>query len=249
MDDANVNENLKKYASTVNHNNFARSLWYNNEIIAIYEIIQTRFEASKLRLSLCGLLDYFQIEYFNERVLDYGLNHISYALLSDHEPLITAYAALRYQRGRNAELSMDEMVEIGESPIWCNTVQHFMVGHMAGVEKNLNIIETLTLPKLARDEQGLIDDYQFYRALYLRDKGKLEEILDKLVSPAIHQRRNDSPVLNQYLSHPAVGYAKLAWRLGLQVEVKSHLVPSTLLPVQPNDEYPIRYDFLKEVIL
>lgn len=224
------------------------NLWYCDEAEAILSIIKNKIELSKSFFSSCAQLDFFTVSKYNERILDYSLNHVSYALLSDNEQLINAYASLRYQRGLNAELSMDEMVEIGESPIWCNTVQHFMVGNQQGVEKNLNILETLTLPKLEKSHQGLLDDYQYYRALYTRDKNKIEEILDKLVSPVIHRRRNESPVLNQYISHPALGYAKLAWRAGLQVEVNSPLVPRALLPIQPNPDYSVRYDFIKGII-
>ncbi|MFC4263902.1 Imm49 family immunity protein [Ferruginibacter yonginensis] len=50
----------------------------------------------------------------------------------------------------------------------------------------------------------------------------------------------------QYVSFPALGYAKLAWLKGIEVEVKSHLVPKELLPIQPLEKYEIPYDFLKE---
>lgn len=202
--------------------------------------------ASKRHFYVCGLLDEFQISLTNYRFFDYGLHHISYAVLSDNEPLIERYANLRYQRGANAELSMDEMVAIGELPIWCNTVQFFMANDNEGVERNLNIIETKTLKNLPKKEEGLKDDYEFYKALKLGDKAKMEEVLEKLVSPKIHKKRNDNPILNQYISLPALGYAKLAWRKGIEVEVNSVLVPKELLHIKPLDNYEIPYDFLKE---
>lgn len=218
-------------------------LWYKYEIFAVRNIQSKEFKQHSF---VCGLLNEYSLLKFNERFFDFGLGRISYALLSDNEPLIKRYATLRYQRGANAELSMDEMVAIGELPIWCNTVQFFMANDNEGVERNLNIIETKTLKNLPKKEEGLKDDYEFYKALLNGDKAKMEEVLEKLTSPKIHKKRNDNPILNQYISLPALGYAKLAWRKGIEVEVKSPLVPKELLPIAPLDNYEIPYDFLKE---
>ncbi|MDR3236012.1 MAG: immunity 49 family protein, partial [Prevotellaceae bacterium] len=211
--------------------------------LGIYNMSKSEFSLVKQNFSICALVDEFRVIEFNNRFFDYGLHHISYAILSDNEPLIQRYAMLRYQRGVNAELSMDEMVESGDIPIWCNTVQFFMANDNAGVERNLNIIETKTLKKLPKRELGLIDDYEFYKALLASDKKKMEEILEKLTSPKIHKQRNDSVILNKFISLPALGYAKLAWRKGIEVEVKSKLVPKELLPIVPNEHYDIPYDF------
>lgn len=220
-------------------------LWYKHEIFAINSLVLGNFQELKKFSNNCGLLNEYAVLNFNERFFDYGLGRISYVLLSDNEALIQRYAKLRYQRGVNAELSMDEMVAIGELPIWCNTVQFFMADDNAGVERNLNIIESKTLKSLPKKEEGLKDDYEFYKALHNGDRAKMEEVLEKLVSPKIHKKRNDNPILNQYISLPALGYAKLAWRKGIEVDVNSDLIPNELLPIQPLDNYEIPYEFLK----
>ncbi|CAM3152371.1 immunity 49 family protein [Flavobacterium frigoris] len=221
---------------------------YYHLLLAIQGIKANNVIDVKHHFFVSAFIDELQINRFNSRLLDYGFRSISYVLLSDNEALIQRYAKLRYQRGVNAELSMDEMVAIGEIPIWCNTVQFFMANDNIGVERNLNIIETKTLPKIPKKEEGLKDDYEFYKALHTEDKAKMEEVLAKLVSPKIHKKRNDNPILNQYISLPALGYAKLAWRKGIEVEVNSPLVPKDLLPIKPLDNYEIPYDFLKENI-
>lgn len=222
------------------------NLWFCEESFSINYINEKSILNAKQSFNNCALLDIYRLNRFNDRFFDYGLHHISYAILSDNEALIQPYAKLRYQRGINAEMSMDEMVAIGELPIWCNTVQFFMANDDEGVERNLNIIEIKTLPKLSKKEEGLKDDYEFYKALYSSDRAKMEEVLDKLVSPKIHKKRNDNPILNQYVSLPALGYAKLAWRKGIEADVNSPLVPKELLPIQPLDQYDIPYEFLKE---
>jgi hypothetical protein len=42
------------------------------------------------------------------------------------------------------------------------------------------------------------------------NKGLMEELLEKMTSPKFHKIRNDNPVISQYISMPALGYAKLA---------------------------------------
>lgn len=239
-------QQILKYKDTVSLKNVASSLWYDNEVIGVFELTKDKLYDVKLRFFNCGWLDEYVIKNFNSRIFDYGLHHISYAMLSDNEEMIQRYAKLRYHKGANAELSMNEMVALGESPIWCNTIQCFLENNIEGVERNLNIIETKTLPRLPKKEEGLIDDYNLYKALLAEDKTKMEEILEKLVSPKIHKKRNDNPILNQYISLPALGYAKLAWRKGIKVEIENPLIPKALLPISPLGKYAIPYDFLKE---
>ena len=211
---------------------------------AVKSIKDKDFQKSKQHFFTASLIDELRISKFNDDQLNYGLTFTSYPILSDNELLIQRYAKLRYQPWGKMK-GMDENVLLGNGDVWSNTVQFFMANNNEGVEKNLNIIETKVLNSLPKKEEGLKDDYEFYKALHNGDKAKMEEILEKLVSPKIHKKRNDNPILNQYISLPALGYAKLAWRKGIEVEVQSNLVPKELLPIQPLDNYAIPYDFLK----
>lgn len=66
----------------------------------------------------------------------------------------------------------------------------------------------------------------------------------------MHKLRNKhNLLLNEFISHPALGYAKLAWLKGIEVEVESSLVPKELLPVQPLGRYINEYAFLDEIKL
>lgn len=247
------NEDSKIWLRKLDYNEESRKKFsgnfnYYHILLSINALKSDHINEMKQHFYTSSIIDEIQITKYNNRLLDYGLRSISYSILSDNEPLIQRYAKLRYQRGANADLSMNEMVAIGELPIWCNTVQFFMANDNEGVERNLNIIETKTLKSLPKKEEGLKDDYEFYKALHNRDKAKMEEVLEKLVSPKIHKKRNDNPILNQYISLPALGYAKLAWRKRIEVEVNNNLVPKELLPIKPLENYEIPYEFLKENI-
>ena len=214
---------------------------------AVMAIKDKNWSNSKQHFYTASLLDEIAVAKFNSNQFSFGLRLIAYPILSDNNELITRYSKLRYQPWGKMK-GMDENVSLGKSEIWCNTVQFFMANDNVGIERNLNIIETKTLKKLPKKEEGLKDDYEFYKALHSCDKAKMEEILEKLVSPKIHKKRNDNTLLNQYISLPALGYAKLAWRNNIEVEVSSNLIPKELLPIKPLNNYEIPYDFLKEIV-
>jgi len=211
---------------------------------AIKCIAEKDFLKSKQHFYTASLLDELRIVKFNDDQLSFGLGFTGYPILSDNEDLIQRYSKLRYDAWGKMPGMVDNVLK-GKSDIWANTVQFFMANDKEGIERNLNILETITLKKLPKNQQELIIDFTFFKALHERDKLKMEEELEKLVSLKIHKKRNINEVHAQYVSLPALGYAKLAWRKGIEVEVNSPLVPKELLPIQPLDNYEIPYDFLK----
>lgn len=214
-------------------------------------LIKNDLTKSKMYFSTGAYIDIYLTRNYNKshsRFLDFDIPRGLFPVFTDNELMIDVYSKLRYQKSGDAELSMDEMVLQGESAVWCNTVQMFMSNDIQGVERNLNIIETLTLPKLPKNQQELKIDYEFYKALLSKDKAKCEELLEQLVSPKIHKKRNDNAILAKYVSQPALGYAKLAWRQGVEVKVDSPLIPKDILPIEPLDHYEIPYDFLRDEI-
>ncbi|WKB81261.1 immunity 49 family protein [Cellulophaga lytica] len=213
--------------------------------MAVYEILNGNISKAKQHFHTASLLDKLRIEKFNDTMFDYELSAVTYPILSDNNELIKAYSKLRYQSYGQRQ-GMDENVKKGGDPVWCNTIQMFMVNDLESVERNLNIIETISLPKLSKKEELLKIDFEYYKALFNKDKRKCEELLEQLVSPKIHKKRNINDVLAQYVSQPALGYAKLAWRLGIKVEVNSPLIPKEILPIEPLDNYEIPYDFLRQ---
>ena len=237
---------LLEEGKVVSFKNLCDSLWYKYELFIVHAIgIEKSYTRAKLNCYIAGKLNKYNVLKNNSRLFDYGLPQVCYVLLSDHEALIQRYAKLRY-KAHGQIPDMDTRVLKGESPIWCNTIQFFMEDNMEGVKRNLDILEAITLKKLPKKEELLKIDYAYYQALLDKDKAKCEELLAELISPTIHKKRNDNPILNQYISQPALGYAKLAWRQGIKVEIDTPLIPKELLPIKPNDDYPIPYDFLKE---
>ncbi|MRJ11070.1 hypothetical protein EDL98_08255 [Ornithobacterium rhinotracheale] len=246
---------IKKFIDS-DKEHLCRSLSSKNVLFGINSLAEDRIIEAKQFFFNVSLLDVYIVLNFNDRFLDYGIPKVTFTLLSDNwKYLQNIYSKLRYnsfyiddKTNKEIPITMDEMVLQGESAIWCNTVQFFMANDIQGVERNLNIIETLTLPKLPKNQQELKIDYEFYKALLAKDKAKCEALLEQLVSPKIHKKRNVNDIHAQYVSFPALGYAKLAWRQGVEVEVKSSLIPKEILPIAPLDNYKIPYDFLKDEV-
>jgi hypothetical protein len=212
--------------------------------MAVQSMVNQDYSGAKQHFFTAALIDKLRVEEFNDNLFDFGLPYVVYPILSDNDHLIESYSRLKYrQSGKLA--GMEENVLNGEDAIWCNTVQLLMGNDILGVKRNLSIIEKVTLQKLAKNQQELIIDYEFYKALLAKDKSQCEKLIEQLLSPQVHKKRNINNVLSPYVSQPALGYAKLAWRLGVEVEINSPLVPKALLPIEPLDHYEIPYDFLK----
>lgn len=235
------------------------SMWmdrlkYDNLIFAIYSLYEEQdLNKAKQYFYNYGLLDAFDIREFNSNQFTYDLHSIGYAMLSDNLSFVREdYANLSFTDfyiDENTEdtiyRTMEEHVLDGDDGcVFVHTMQQFLLGNEDLVRRNIEIIERVRLgPKNKNNSKQY--DVNFFKGLLDRDKSRCEAILNDMVSPKIHQRRNIDPLLKKYVSMPALGYAKLAWILGVEVEVKSKLIPKELLPIRPLDHYDIPYEFLK----
>ena len=222
-------------------------------IFALYSFFEENdISKAKQHFYICGLLDAFRITAYQDKLFDYDLMSIGYAMLSDNTAFINnTFAKLSYQSTylddlteKPVPITMEENVLAGEAAIFTHTVQQFLLGRNDLVERNLAIMERVWFNK-PNENSTLQYDVRFFKALYLKDLMECETVLKEMVSPKIHQKRNDDALLKKYISMPALGYAKLAWIMGLEVDVKSKLIPKELLPIQPLDNYEIPYEFLK----
>ena len=224
-----------------------RSFTYDYEYLAVYAISKKDWQLTKQHFFTSGYMALIAVDVFGSDMFSYALGSEAFPLLSDNEQLIKGYAKGTYGK-RGKMNSMPEDVEAGKGGVWVYAVQQFMLNNTSEIERVLNILELKGLKNLRRNEQELRFDYEFYKALFARDKAKMEEVLEALTSKKVHKKRQPSAIMAEYISYPAVGYAKLAWRAGIEVECSSPYVPKELLPIEPLAEYKIEYDFLKEFI-
>lgn len=197
------------------------------EIYAIKSIfIDHDLSMAKLCFYRFGMLSELAISKYNERSLEYGMHDFAYVLLSDCQELIMRYANLTNQL-------FELMTSRGHStPIYL--MQCILKEDWSEFERAMVIMKAKTVP---RHKMEL--DAQFFEAIAEKNKEKAEAVLREFLTPKQHKRRNKSILLNQFISHPAIGYAKLAWIKGLKVEVDHPFIPKELLPVQPLPNYDI----------
>jgi len=207
-------------------------LWYCNQTFFLHHLKYEKYDDLKLDAYRCARLDEFLVTHFDSRILDYGINHITYALLSDDKELIKRYANL----GHKVYMWM---VERGHStPMYC--IQQIMKSDWEQVKWSLEIMKTKNV-KMAKAIQP---DLRFFEGILEKDENKMRDAVIQLLKN--HKKRNGQMGIAQdYISVPALTYAKLAWLQGIEIEIDHPLVPKELLPIRPLDNYDDKYDFLK----
>ncbi|RXK86058.1 Imm49 family immunity protein [Filimonas effusa] len=204
---------------------FSMTAWYQLETFALKALfIDKDITFARLCFYKCGLLDELLINKYDEKILNAGIVHLTFALLSDDKELIRRYANL------TDSTYLQKVMQGLSTPMYI--LQCIMKDDWAEFEHTMQIMKTKTAPKLKMDL-----DAAYFEAFAEKDKNKMEQILAELVSPKVHKRRNSQQVYGEFISQPALGYAKLAWLKGIEVEVNSPYVPKELLPVKPLESY------------
>ncbi|MEB3792585.1 Imm49 family immunity protein [Acinetobacter sp. IK40] len=166
-----------------------------------------------------------------------------YALLSDNEEIISWY--------RQHRVSYDRQGSIKDRD---NPRKPDFHGYqlILALNQEWELLrercELILSTELKKDRKYLID-HRFYLALANGDKTEMEKVLTELTSPKISKIRNHEfafTFTEHFISTFAVIYAKLAWRNGYQLAIDTPWIPKEWLPIQPLDEYPEPWDFMKE---
>jgi hypothetical protein len=155
---------------------------------------------------------------------------VIYTLLSDSNNLFNAFVNSTYK-------NESYYLKRGSLSI---VIQHILNNKD---EKAFSLLDTFFKKHKQYDFKE--SDGEILKAILENDKGKIEELLHFLLLPRNHKKTNGIyPLRRDLLSFPALGYAKLAWLRGIEIEIDHPLIPKELLPLQPNKEYTNSYDFL-----
>jgi hypothetical protein len=228
---------------SLNWSGMLETFWNFNRCFGVVDVFVNRdMAAAKQHFYMCGRLDELQVGICNSRFFEYNLEKIGYAILSDDSALLQRYSRLQFKEDELGRPAMDVMVRQGEGPIYVHCLQMIIREDWENLSLSLELMEKTTLPKASK---LLRMDYAFYKGMLQKDKSAIEAVLDQMVAPAVHKKRNENELFAQYVSMPALGYAKLAWQKGIPVEVDSLLIPKDLLPVRPLEKYVDSYEFLK----
>lgn len=165
-----------------------------------------------------------------------------YALLSDDEEIISWYKQHRLPYLIESEIKDRD-----------NPKQAAFHGYQALLALNgqwdelRQRCEQILSMEIKKDRKYLID-HRFYLALANGDKNGMQAVLTELTSPKIAKVRNfevSFAFTENFIATHAVIYAKIAWRWGYQLEIDTPWIPKQWLCIQPLDNYPEPWEFLK----
>lgn len=197
--------------------------------------VNNDLEQTKQHLNHCGLFFHFLLanRYEND---DLWLpeNNISFGFLSDNQKLIQA--------------TMQEIDALDKRDSKMNRVAFAM--------KNvyLNNLELLAedvqlIDEVRADVWKENTDYHLsvFQGFLENDVRKIEAGINALSSDAYHKMYVQNwDTIRQFIMLPAIGYAKLAYLKGYELNIESKYIPKDWLPIQPIQEYTIPYDYVKE---
>jgi len=229
-----IKELINNYSSIeIGVRNDTYNLWFPNHNLALYYLlIAENITQSKIHFYLCGRLYDFYIKKPSS-MHHFSHTRICTGILSDEPKLIRC---------------------LGE--IWApdfysymqNGSGYFAFGIQKIIQKDWVKLAWLTdeleqrVTKFKKWEFAHFDK-EIFAGFLERDKSRIEAGLAGLTEKKYHRKRGQWDGNIDFISYPAVGYAKLAWLNGLEVEAVSPLIPRELLPIQPLNEYP-EYDFM-----
>ncbi len=166
---------------------------------------------------------------YDRRIIDSGINQISYALLSDNKELIKRYSVLR--NTINHELNIGFQLP--------NAVQNILLDNTEKLAANIRNIERFVrVPRFKwwSVTVGLLNGF------LNKDRYQIENALKVMIQT--HKKRNNDPLISKFFSVDTAGFCKLAWLKGHEIDLNSTLVPLEMMPVKPLDKYE-DYEFLK----
>ena len=221
-------------------------IWQSFESEAWYEyLIENNIEKSKEAFSNCAKIDLEQCSFDND-IFSYKRNSPLYAILSDNLEVIKSFSDIDYtlKSGPKKNKTYKELIKLGKSHIYIDTIIKSMNKDHQGLNDNLVIMDNVFL-KMKKNAPLKID-YDFFKAILDKNKDLIFESINTLVTKEHKKRNRDSAFYKDLISQPAMGYAKIAWINGYELEFDSTLIHNELLPFKPNKNYSDQVLKLKE---
>jgi hypothetical protein len=240
-------ERLKKYNSKdFIFKNGLNMIWQAFEAEAWYKyLIDNNITETKEAFSNCAKIDLEECN-FNKDIFSFKRNSPLYAVLSDNNEIINSFSKIDYtlRSGPLKNKTYREIVKTGKSHVYIDTIIKSMNQDYEGLNANLKIMESVLL-KMKKNAVLKID-FDFFNGVLNKDKDLIFESINTLSTKEHKKRNRYSAFYKDLISQPAMGYAKIAWRNGFELEFKSPLIHNELLPIKPNFNYTNKVLELKE---
>ena len=216
----NLND-IASYSSSISSKNLFKFLYFFFK--------EKDIQKSKQSLFLSAKSYEFSYKYYKKS--NPIIQRAFYLLLSDSKELIDSFKNWEFN-------NHDYWTEQGASVI---IIQEILKDNYERALELLDSFDNVHKSYPLKEKDSAI-----LRAIVNKNKKEVEELLEFFLLPKNHKKVNDTLMLStQLFSLHATGFAKLAWLKGIEVNVTHKLLPKELLPIQPNENYILEYDFLK----
>jgi hypothetical protein len=190
----------------------------------------------KKRFSYTGQMAEYLNNHYEVPWLPYRFSNFSYTLCSDHKELIARFGTLKIP---------DSVKAIGQTE---NCVMLAMMDLIredwTGVAHYISVLERLAQkPKPSAYTPIHIATL---KAFIDQDADALQKALIRFEDKKLKAHRKKVNMHEKYVSIVPLGYAKLAWLRGMEIQLDSEYIPKDWLPYQPLEEYTIPYWFLRD---
>lgn len=212
-------------------------IWQAFESEAWYEyLVKNNIEESKEAFSNCAKITLEKV-LFNQNVFGNNRDVPIYAILSDNIEVINSFANVDYNVRISPKQikSHKELVQLGKTNVYIDSIIKSMNKDFDGLRENLKIMDS-TFLKLKKNELIKID-YDFFNGIINKNKDVIFESINTLATKHHKKRNLKSSLYRNLVSQPAMGYAKIAWVNGYELEFDSPLIHNELLPCKPNKNY------------
>lgn len=212
----------------------------DHEWIGTYDgFVNNDIAGMKQNYYVSSRLASLEIEYLSEYETRFFSPRFLYAMLSDNQNVINAYAYFEpgeYVLHRNKPNSPQFQAHM---------YQLALRDEHEALRRKIEIAAQKGGKKIRED---FSEESDFYSLFLNRDKIALESLILKKAKLWERSLKKGSemgtPVTSNLLAAGAMEHAKLCWLKGIEVEIDHPLIPMELLPVRPLEHYDDVYDFL-----
>lgn len=231
------------------YKNSKDSIWETFHLIGWNEsLINENYSNAKQAFSDCAKADIYYFDLFRNNVgtdlFSFGRTHALVTALSDNQEAIKDYSKIDYEipfRGKK-KMKFSELASKGEGHIYCDIIIKAMNKDLDGVSKDIEIIKNKCLPK--KKNQWMELDLQFFQSIINKDKDSAFKIINILATKEHKKRNKDSWIYKDLISQPALGFAKILWINGIELEFNNKFLINELLPIKPNGNYKDNIELL-----
>jgi hypothetical protein len=227
-----LNKTIEKIKDPEMLKHYIGFLTLDNIDVALYKIyIENDFEFAKNCFYKSSLCDAYKFIIY-DRLMHTSIYSICYSLISDSEYSINLYKNL-----------INKTVNEKFIGYYFNTaIQAILKDDDALLSKQIFELEKETINKKWVTFKGLVD---VFKGIQNKNKNQVEAGLQELLKT--HKKRDGHEFIKKYFSIEVTALAKLAWRVGIEVNINNSLVPNEILPIKELKNYD-DYDFFKELI-